>query len=70
MSNDILLIIWLFSSYLTNVGQLLPFYGFCDKALPKQDTIITVVDYLGTGWKCELSFVRVGDMVYCRLGGD
>jgi len=54
----------------SNVGQMLSFHGFCEKALPKRETIITLVDYLGTGWKCGLSFVHGRDMVYCRLGGD
>ena len=32
--------------------------------------MLTVLDYMGNAWKCDLSFIKGEDMVYCRIGGD
>ena len=49
---------------------MVPWIGFCQNTLPAIETRITIVDYLGFAWRCDLRFVKQGNSIYCRIGSD
>ncbi|KEH16803.1 hypothetical protein MTR_0091s0090 [Medicago truncatula] len=54
-----------------NSGYLvLPWFGFCEDAMPKTATRLSIIDHYGNVWKCEMVFMKVRNTVFCRIGGQ
>lgn len=53
-----------------SANQRVPWHGFCQRALPKKQCQLTIVDYKGCAWNCDLQFVIVGKKLFCKIGGD
>jgi hypothetical protein len=43
--------------------------GFCQSALPAEPTCLTMVDYLGYSWKCNMKFGNGKDFT-CVISGQ
>jgi len=50
--------------------QILPWIGFCEDALPRTATRLSMIDHCGKIWKCEMVFMKVRNTVFCRIGGQ
>ena len=53
-----------------SANQMLPWHGFCRRALPKKWCKLTIVDYEGCAWNCDLQFVIASKKLFCKIGGD